>query len=133
MIDLKKENKISELIIGAAIEVHRVLGGPGLLESAYEAALIHELQLLNLVVECQKEVPLFYKGHNLKQSFRLDLLVEDSVLVELKAVSEPNPIFKSQLLTYLRLADRKLALLINFGQPKLVDGVSRVINNAMEF
>ena len=89
--------------------------------------------MLGLRVEWQKEVPLLYKGHNLKQSFRLDLLVEDSVLVELKAVSEPNPIFKSQLLSYLRLADRKLGLLINFGQPKLVDGVSRVINNSMEF
>ena len=73
-----------------------------------------------LGVEWQKEVPLLYKGHNLKQSFRLNLLVEDSVLVELKAVSEPNPIFKSQLLSYLRLADRKLGLLINFEQPKLV-------------
>lgn len=130
-MDLKEENAISERIIGAAIEVHRVLGGPGLLESVYEEALAHELKLLGMEIERQKEMPLVYKGNDLERSFRIDLLVEGSVVVEVKAASGHNPVFQSQLLTYIRLANRKLGLLINFGKPKLADGVSRVINNRM--
>lgn len=122
------ENEISEQIIGAAIEVHRTLGGPGLLESVYEEALVWELQRRGLAVQRQEPVPIRYKGHTLGTSLRLDLLVGGKVIVEVKATTDFNPIFKAQALTYLRLTDRKLALVINFGERYVKNGIHRVVN-----
>lgn len=122
------ENELSYQIIGAAIEVHRVLGGPGLLESIYQSALCHELKLRGLSVEEQVPVPVLYKGASIKDPLFLDLLVEKKVIVEVKAVEKVNLIFTTQLLTYLRLTNCKLGLLINFGVGYVKDGVSRVVN-----
>ena len=121
-------NDISGAIVDAAIEVHRVLGGPGLLESVYEEALTEELRNRGFRVERQKRVPVMYKGKRLSEKLRLDMLVEDSVVVECKAVSVTNPVFAAQALTYLRLMNLKLALVVNFGKQRVVDGVHRVVN-----
>lgn len=123
------ENEISHQIIGAAIEVHRTLGGPGLLESVYEEALVYELRETGLKVEQQKQVPITYKGKSLSTPLRLDLLVGDLVIVECKAVQDYNPIFSVQALTYLRLTGLKLALVINFNEKLVKQGVHRVVNN----
>lgn len=120
-------NALSNEIIGAAIEVHRELG-PGLLESVYEACLTAELQDRGLHVENQILLPVYYKGHKLDKEFRIDLLVEDKIIVELKAVEELKDIHEVQLVTYLKLAEKKLGLLINFNVPLLVQGIKRKIN-----
>ena len=112
----------------AAIEVHRELGGPGLLESIYEEALAAELAERGLVVERQKRVPVVYKGRRLSTSFRVDLLVEKRVVVKCKATSLNNSVFEAQALTYLRLLDLRLALVVNFGKKRVVDGIRRVVN-----
>jgi len=122
------ENEISKVIVDAAIEVHRELGGPGLLESVYEEALIDELTGQRLSVERQLHVPIRYKGKTLATPLRLDLKVKSLVLVEVKAVTEWNPIFEAQLLTYLRLTGLKLGLVINFGERYVKDGIHRVVN-----
>ena len=119
-------NEISGQIIGSAIEVHRALG-PGLLETAYEACLAHELFQRGLAVERQKHLPITYKTVELDAAYRLDLLVERRVVVELKAVEQVHPIHKTQLLTYLKLSGLKLGLLINFNVKVLKDGIDRVI------
>ena len=121
-------NDISGAIVDSAIEVHRELGGPGLLESVYEEALAAELSERGFQVERQKIVPVIYKGRRLSSHLRLDILVEKAVIVECKAVSINNPIFEAQALTYLRLLDLKLALVINFGKRRVIDGVRRVVN-----
>jgi GxxExxY protein len=123
------ENEISRVIVEAAIEVHRVLGGPGLLEGVYEEALVEELRLRGMKVERQQPVPVNYKGKVLATPLRLDLRVNYLVLVECKAVLEHNKLFESQLLTYLRLTGLKLGLVINFGQRLVKDGVNRVVND----
>lgn len=122
------ENEISGRVVEAAIEAHRTLGGPGLLESVYEEALVFELGLAGLKVERQKEIPVFYKGGHLNTKYRLDLLVENKVVVECKATREDHQIFAVQALTYLRLLNLKLALVINFGKPLLKDGIHRIVN-----
>jgi GxxExxY protein len=122
------ENELSGTIVDAAIEVHRTLGGPGLLESVYEEALVWELRRLDLSVERQKVVPLVYKGERLAVDLRLDLLVEGKVLVECKASKDDNPLFEAQALTYLRLSTLRLALVINFGKRLVKDGIHRVVN-----
>ena len=122
------ENAISRLIVGSAVEVHRVLGGPGLLESAYEEALCWELSKLNLKVERQVQVPIQYKGNLLASPLRIDVLVGDKVIVEIKATSQYNSIFEAQALTYLRLTGLKLALVINFGERVVKSGIHRVVN-----
>ncbi|PWH14990.1 MAG: GxxExxY protein [Anaerolineae bacterium] len=124
MHDLQSLNLITEKIIGAAIEVHRVLG-PGLLESAYEACLIYELTRRGLKVEQQKPLPVVYKDVRLDIGYRLDLLVEDSVIVELKAVEQLLPIHEAQLISYLKLSGYRLGLLINFNVLILKDGIRR--------
>ena len=126
-----KENDISEKVIGCAIEVHRQLG-PGLLESVYEEALCYELSKIGLSFERQQSVPIKYKDVLLATPLRLDLIVEGKVIVDNKAKSEVTPIDKQKLLTYLRLRDVRLGLLINFNVPRLVDGVRRVVNNLEE-
>jgi GxxExxY protein len=121
------ENDISGKIIGAAIEVHRILG-PGLLESVYEDALCHELYLRGLQFKRQQSVPIPYKGIKLGTDLRLDLLVEYKVIVDLKAKEELSTIDKPKLLTYLRLSDKHLGLIINFHVEVLRDGIFRVVN-----
>ncbi|MBN2085904.1 MAG: GxxExxY protein [Anaerolineales bacterium] len=122
------ENEISKIIVEAAIEVHRTLGGPGLLESVYEHALEMELRQKDLAVVRQKELPVIYKGVLLPIPLRLDLLVEKLVIIECKATLDHHPVFESQLLTYLRISGLRLGLLINFGFPIVKRGISRVVN-----
>ncbi len=122
------ENELSYQIIAAAIEVHRTLGGPGLLESVYEEALVWELKQKNFVVERQKLIQIDYKGMTLSTPLRLDVVVNNLVIVECKATVEHNLIFETQLLTYLRLANLKLGLLINFGSKYVKNGIKRVAN-----
>ena len=114
-------------IIGCAMEVYKQLG-PGLLESVYEQALIHELKLNDIPVESQVEIKVNYKGINITDNLRLDLLVDDSVIVDLKSVEELKPIHHKQLLTYLRLMNKKVGLLINFNTDNLMDGIKRIVN-----
>jgi GxxExxY protein len=120
-------NSITGRIIGAAIEVHRTLG-PGLLESAYEACLAFELRKLGLRVEEQRPVPVVYKDVKLDCGYRLDLLVDDAVIVEVKAIDQLAPIHDAQLLSYLRLTGKHVGLLINFHVPILKDGLKRIVN-----
>ncbi len=115
---------LSHSIIGAAIEVHRELG-PGLLESAYEECLCHELGLRSLPFRRQVPLPLTYKGVRLDCGYRIDLIVADTILLELKAVEQTLPIHEAQLLTYLRLSGIKIGLIINFNVPVLKDGITR--------
>ncbi|MFW6202830.1 MAG: GxxExxY protein [Marinilabilia sp.] len=121
-------NNISSKIIGGAIEVHKELG-PGLLESVYSACLSHELRNKGLLVEEQVQLPLIYKNEALEKNFVLDLLIEKEVIVELKAVEEIHPVHEVQLVTYLKLAHKKLGLLINFNVPVLHKGIYRKVNN----
>ena len=122
------ENEISGQIVDAAIEVHRTLGGPGLLESVYEEALVWELNNRGLAVERQKIVPISYKGFVLETPLRIDLLVGGLVIVECKATTAYNRIYESQALTYLRLTGLKLALVINFGERLVKYSIHRVRN-----
>ena len=122
------ENEISKVIVDAAIEVHKSLGGPGLLEDVYEEALCWELEFRGLTVERQIQVPICYKGRTLSSPLRLDLLINNLVIVEVKAVNLYNKIFETQALTYLRLLGLKLALVINFGEAKVGQATHRVVN-----
>jgi GxxExxY protein len=124
-------NKLSSKIIGAAIEVHQILG-PGLLESAYEECLCKELNLRGLSFERQKPLPLEYKGDKLDCGYRLDVVVENSIVLELKACEEIGPIHKAQLLTYLKLSKISLGLLLNFNVPLMRDGIVRIVNDFNE-
>jgi GxxExxY protein len=121
-------NQISGKIIECAIKVHRALG-PGMLESAYEACLFYELNKAGLKVQKQLTLPIIYDNVKIDAGYRIDLLVEDEVIVELKAVEKVHPIFNAQLLSYLRLSNKKLGLLINFNVKLLREGVERVVNN----
>lgn len=122
------ENGLSKIIVTAAIEVHRNLGGPGLLESVYEEALAYELAQRSCNVRRQVPSPIQYKDVTLATPLKIDLLVDDLVIVECKAVTQFNPIFATQLLTYLRLKNLKLGLVINFGEQLVKDGIHRVVN-----
>ena len=122
----KRENELSGEIVAAAIEVHRALG-PGLLESTYETCLAHELEIRRLQFERQKALPVSYKGVRLDAGYRIDLLIEDRVLVEAKAVDGLTPLHEAQVLSYLRLGGWKLGLLINFNVPLLRKGVKRIV------
>jgi GxxExxY protein len=121
-------NDISGQIIDAAMKVHTALG-PGLLESAYEACLAHELTKRGLKVDQQKELPVVYDGLKLEVGYRIDLLVEDFVIVELKSINEIAPIHEAQLLSYLKLSDQQVGLLINFNVVRLKDGIKRIVDN----
>ena len=122
------ENILSKEIIGAAIEVHKILG-PGLMESAYQASLAQEFLLRNIEFEKEKPLPLEYKGIKLDCGYRLDFLVGGLVVVELKAVEKVLPIHHAQLLTYLKLLNLKLGLILNFNVSVLKDGIKRLANN----
>ena len=121
-----EQEKLTEAIIGAAIEVHKELG-PGLLESSYEAALAQELSLRGLRFERQKDMPVNYKGILLEVGYRLDFLIENQLVVELKAVEKVHPIYEAQLITYLKHSNKRVGLLINFNVPLLKDGIIRRI------
>ena len=120
-------NDITEKVIGCAIKVHRTLG-PGLLESTYEVCLVHELKKSGLKVERQVALPIIYDGIKLDAGYQLDVLVEDAVILELKSVENLMPIHEAQLLTYLKLANKKLGLLINFNVTMLKNGIKRKVN-----
>ncbi|WP_410006117.1 GxxExxY protein [Aequorivita nionensis] len=122
------ENEISSKIIGAGIEVHKQLG-PGLLESTYEVCLAHELKLMGLEVKQQVPLPIIYKEIKLNAGYRIDMIVENKVIVEIKSVDALAPIHTAQILTYLKLKEVKLGLLINFNSVKLIDGLKRIVNN----
>ncbi len=108
--------------------MHKTLGGPGLLESLYEEALYQELKLRNVPVQMQVQIPVLYKGYTLKNPMRLDLLVDERVIIEIKALEQTLPVHRAQVLTYLRLTKLKLGLLINFGQKYVRDGIERIVN-----
>ncbi len=122
------ENEIGEMLLGCAIRVHSALG-PGLLESAYEACLIYELDKAGLKTTRQVPVPLIYTEVELDVGYRIDLLVEEIVIVEVKAVEQLLPIHTAQLLSYLRLSGRKLGYLLNFNTVQMRKGIKRVVNN----
>ena len=127
MLNKNKANQLSNQIIGAAIEVHRFLG-PGLLESAYEICLCQELTIRNIPFERQVQLPVDYKGLKLDAGYRIDILVDQLVIVELKAVEILAPIHEAQLITYLKLRQLWLGLLINFNVPVLRQGIKRIVN-----
>ena len=120
-------NGITYEVRGAIYDVYKALG-PGLLESVYEEALVFELEQRGLKVERQKQVPILYKGNTLKTELRLDLLVEDQVVVELKSVEEMKRLFAKQLLTYLRLLDKRVGLLVNFNTDDILTSIQRIVN-----
>jgi GxxExxY protein len=126
--DMNSINEITEKIIGAAIEVHREKG-PGLLESAYESCLARELSLRGLAWVRQLAVPLTYKGEVIDVAFRADLIVEDAVLIELKAIETVLPVHRAQVLSHIRETGHRIGLLINFHVPRLVDGITRLAND----
>ena len=121
------ENEISSKIIGAAIEVHKQLG-PGLLESTYETCLAYELKQMGLDVKQQQALPVVYKEVKLDAGYRIDLLIENKVIIEIKSVDALADIHTAQLLTYLKLKDLKLGLLINFNSVRVIDGLKRILN-----
>ena len=127
-----KINKVTDIIIGSAINVHKELG-PGLLESAYEICLAHELKEQGLFVEKQKPIPIIYKDIKLDCGYRADLVVEKLVVVELKSKESLHPIDHMQLLSHLRILKLEVGLLINFNVTKLKEGIKRIVNNYKEF
>ena len=132
MVDIERYTPLTERIIGAAIEAHRTLGGPGILEKVYETAFCKELSNAGLRYKRQCECPVVYKGEDIgdpEHPLRIDVLVEDAVVVECKAVEKNNPVFAAQCLTYLRLMNLPLGLVINFGLPTVIQGVERVVNS----
>jgi GxxExxY protein len=125
-------NQLSRDFISAAIEVHRELG-PGLLESVYEDCLCEELTVRGIRFQSQVDIPLVYKGRNTGKTFRMDLLIEDMLVVELKAIDELKPVHEVQLLTYMKLSNKPIGLLVNFNVPILKDGIKRKINGRLEY
>ncbi len=128
MKDISIENELSKIIVESAFEVHRTLGGPGLLEQVYEEALAWELINRGVIVDRQMSIPINYKSMQLAAPLRLDLLVAKKVIVEVKATSDYHAIYEVQALTYLRLMNLQLALVINFGGKYLKSGIHRVVN-----
>ncbi len=125
------ENEISKIVVDAAYKIHTSLG-PGLLESVYEAVLFYELQKRGLRVERQVAVPIVYEDVRLEEGFRADLIVEDKLIIEIKSVSAIAPVHQKQLLTYLKLTDKRLGLLMNFGAFLIKDGIQRIVHNLEE-
>jgi len=121
------ENELARLIVNASYKIHTTLG-PGLLESVYEAVLGYELEQSGLAVDRQVPIPIVYSGIKFDEGFRADLLVEGKVIVELKSVEKVAPVHKKQLLTYLRLSNKRLGLLINFGEALIKQGITRIVN-----
>jgi len=128
---MSEENRLASIIVDVAFKVHKALG-PGLLESVYEAVIAYELEKMGLRVSIQQQMPVIYETVRLDIGFRTDIIVEDLVILELKSVEKILPVHKKQLLTYLRLSDKKLGLLINFGEELMKNGISRVVNGLTE-
>lgn len=126
-----KENSIAKQIVDAAFQVHQKLG-PGLLESVYEMVLGYELEKRGYSIQRQKAIPIKYDKLIFDEGFRADIIVENTVIIELKSVESIQPVHKKQLLTYLRLTDKKLGLLINFGSALIKDGIFRIVNGLSE-
>ena len=124
-------NELSSKIIGAAIEVHKKLG-PGLLESVYEECVCHELSLRGISFERQKPLPVVYKGKKLDCGYRLDIVIEKAIIVEMKSCEKIEPIHRAQLLTYPKLSGLNLGLLLNFNTPVMRDGIVRIVNELKE-
>jgi len=124
------ENEIASIIVDCCYKTHTALG-PGLLETVYETVLEHELDKHGLAIQRQLAIPVVYEGIHFDNGFRADLVVENKVIVELKSLEKVAPVHKKQLLTYLRLADKKLGLLVNFGEYLIKDGITRVINGTL--
>ena len=125
------ENQIATNIVDAAYKIHTRLG-PGLLESVYEVVLAHELKKRNCEVLRQVPIPITYEDITFEEGFKADLIVNDKVIIELKSVEEMNPVFSKQLITYLKLADKRLGILINFGEYLIKNGIKRIVNNLPE-
>ena len=125
------ENKIAKLVVDAAYHVHTKLG-PGLLESVYEVVLAHEIEKRGLKIERQVSIPIQYDNLVFDEGFRADMVVEDAVIIELKSIESVAPVHKKQLLTYLRLTDKRLGLLLNFGAPLIKKGIFRIVNRLEE-
>jgi len=128
MLEREKLNEISKIIVDACYSVHKEMG-PGLLESVYEFCLLKELSLQGVYVQSQVSIPLIYKGFELSKDFRIDILVENEIILELKAVDLIIPVHKAQIISYLKLADKRLGFLINFNVPLIKDGIQRIVNN----
>ena len=126
--ELMNENELSKIIVNACYKIHTKLG-PGLLESVYEAILYFELTKLGLIVERQKPIPVVWEEIHLDIGFRLDLIVENKVIIEIKSVQQISNVHLKQLLTYLKITDLKLGLLVNFNEALIKDGIKRVVNN----
>jgi GxxExxY protein len=126
-MDKEEYNRLASEIVSACIEVHRTMG-PGLLESVYEKCLMKEFELRGIFAESQVEVSLSYKGLALNKSFSVDILVEKEIMLELKAVEQMHPVFEFQLISYLKLADKRLGYLLNFNVPLMKDGIKRRVN-----
>jgi len=125
------ENEVSKEVVDAAYKIHTRLG-PGLLESAYQVVMLYELQKRGLAAEIEVDVPIQYDDLILETAFRADIIVEKKVIVELKSVEKVSPVHKKQLLTYLKLMDMRLGLLINFGDVLIKNGITRIVNNLQE-
>ncbi len=125
------ENEIAKMIVNAAYKIHTTLG-PGLLESVYEVVLAYELKKIGLNVSRQQSIPITYEDLKFEEGFRADIIVEDKIIIELKSVEEIAKVHQKQLLTYLRLADKRLGLLINFGAALIKDGLFRIVNKLEE-
>ena len=125
------ENEIAKEVVDAAYKIHKQVG-PGLLETAYEALLVYELKKRGLRVVVQQPIPIMYESVQVEIGFRADLIVEDKVIIELKSVEQVAVVYKKQLLTYLRLADKRLGLLINFGEARIQNGITRIVNGLVE-
>ncbi len=121
------ENEIGKIVVDKAIQLHRVTG-PGLLESVYEVLLAHELESNGLEISRQVSIPIKYNGINFEEGFRADIIVENTVIIELKSVESVSNVHKKQLLTYLKLANLKLGYLLNFGEELMVSGITRIVN-----
>lgn len=125
------ENEIGDVVVATAIRIHQKMG-PGLLESVYESILARQLRKQGLAVQRQVMVPIEFDGETFDEGFRADLIVEDKVILELKSVEQIHPSHKKQVLTYIRLTNRKLGYLLNFGEALMKDGITRVINGTLE-
>jgi GxxExxY protein len=123
----EKTNRLSSVIVDSALTVHRTLG-PGLLERVYEQCMIHELTLRGIKIESQVHLPVDYKGLRIAEALRIDILVEGLIVIEVKAVEAILPVHEAQLLTYLKLSNHRLGLLINFNSPLIKDGIKRIAN-----
>jgi len=126
-VEQMTENEIGRNVVDSAIQLHREIG-PGLLESVYEVLLAHELESRGLVLSRQVSIPIKYKGIQFDEGFRADIIIEDKVILELKSVECTSKVHKKQVLTYLKLTDKKLGYLLNFGEALMVDGITRLVN-----